>query len=130
MNWDKKLDSTNGNANGCNSDRFTCIFPDATFPDGAAVRDNETGLVWERTPDTTLFPNWASAFGHCYKREVGGRKGWSLPTVEQLASLVDTSNSSPALPTGHPFQNVVAIFWAARTYEKQPLEAGAVFFLQ
>ena len=26
LRWDKKLDSTNGDANGCNSERFKCMF--------------------------------------------------------------------------------------------------------
>ncbi len=39
QNWDKKLDATNGEADGCNSDRFTCLFGDTV------VRDNETGVV-------------------------------------------------------------------------------------
>ena len=35
------------------------------------------------------------AHSHCYQLEVGGRKGWRLPTIEELASLVDTSQRSP-----------------------------------
>jgi hypothetical protein len=47
QNWDKQLDASNGDpATGCNSDRFTCLFGDTV------VRDNETGLVWERSPNT------------------------------------------------------------------------------
>jgi hypothetical protein len=103
QNWDKKLDATNG----CNSDRFTCLWGDT------AVRDNETGLVWDRAPDTTA-RTWHFAIHHCAQREVGGRKGWSLPMREQLATLVDTSNNNPTLPTGHPFLNVQsARYWAA-----------------
>ncbi len=90
QNWDKKLDATNGEANGCNSDRFTCIFPDATHPDGAAVRDNETGLVWERDPLITS-ATWGAAIAHCASLEVGNRKGFHLPLLEQLTTLIDTS---------------------------------------
>src|SRR2546426_2979916 len=32
-----------------------------------------------------------------------GRKGWRLPTVEELASLVDPTQELPALASGHPF---------------------------
>ena len=69
---------------------------------GAGVLDKETGLVWEQSPQNVNY-QWTSAIFHCIPLEVGGRKGWNLPTIEQLASLVDTSNSNPALPTGHPF---------------------------
>ena len=53
----------------------------------------------------------------CLLKEVGGRKGWRLPTVEELASLVDTTQSNPALPSGHPFANVQSSFyWSSPTY--------------
>ncbi len=123
QNWDKKLDSTNGDANGCNSDRFTCLFGDTV------VRDNETGNVWDRDPDTND-RIWTRAISHCANREVGGRKGWSLPMREQLATLVDTSNSDPALPTGHPFLNVQsALYWSASTNANGPAFAWSVNFV-
>ena len=85
---------------------------------GAAVLDRETGLLWERSPDTGT-RSWFSALSHCYAREVGGRKGWRLPTIEELASLVDTSQASPSLPLGHPFTLTAAqedgAYWSATT---------------
>jgi hypothetical protein len=91
------------------SKRFKLVMNDE------AVLDLETGLVWERSPGTTQ-RNWNNAITHCYSKEVGGRKGWRLPTVEELASLVDTTQSNPALPAGHPFQNVQSSsYWSATT---------------
>jgi len=83
--------------------------------DGEAVLDKETGLVWERNPDTTQQYNWNSAVVHCRQKTIGGRKGWRLPAIEELASLVEPNRSSPALPNGHPFNIVGGIqtFWAA-----------------
>ena len=63
---------------------------------GGAVLDQETGRVWELSPSTSPMTSTA-AFTHCYQLEVGGRKGWRLPTIEELASLVDTSQRAPAL---------------------------------
>jgi hypothetical protein len=71
----------------------------------AAVLDKETGLLWEQSPSTDPF-NWFEALVHCWNKVVGGRKGWRLPTIEELMSLVDPSQSSPALPSGHPFSNI------------------------
>ena len=83
--------------------------------DGAAVLDKETGLVWEKSPDATQ-RDWLSAANYCYNKTVGGRKGWRLPTVEELASLIDTQNN-PALPSGHPFLNVQSgSYWSSTTY--------------
>ena len=83
-------------------------------PDDAAVLDKETGLVWEKSPDTTT-RTWATASAYAYSKTVGGRKGWRLPTVEELASLVDPT-TIPVLPSGHPFTNVRSgHYWSATT---------------
>ena len=84
------------------------------------VLDRETGIVWERAPkkkDITFL----DAISHCVDIEVGGRKGFHVPMAEQLASLVDTSNSNPALPTNHPFLNVqFGGYWSATAYAGNP----------
>jgi len=94
------------------ADRFKLV-----MNSDAAVLDKETGLVWERSPDATL-RSWNDACTHCYRREVGGRKGWRLPTIEELASLVDTSQPPPTLPAGHPFIGVQSdnSYWSSTTY--------------
>jgi hypothetical protein len=86
----------------------------------AAVLDKETGLVWEKAPDTAGKASFNAVFG-CYNKVVGGRFGWRLPTIEELSTLVDPSQGecavSPPLPAGHPFQNVSpgGAFWAITT---------------
>jgi hypothetical protein len=96
---------------------------------GAAVLDNETGLVWEQSPSTTTF-DWHNAVVHCYRREVGGRKGWWFPTIEELASLVDPLVSpGPTLPAGYPFTNVQSNgYWSATTSASSSGDAWAVGF--
>ena len=92
---------------------------------GAAVRDNETGLVWQKSPE----PNQSAAFYaagvvECQVAKTGGRMGWRLPTVPELSSLADT-NAAPgtlSLPPGHPFGNVTAstAFWTLGVQETSP----------
>jgi hypothetical protein len=95
---------------------------------GAAVFDRETGRVWEQSPDTNT-RNWVQALGHCYNRDLGGRKGWRLPTIEELASLVDTTQgANPALPAGHPFLNVQSSFYWSATANIFNLLAWVVDF--
>ncbi len=115
-NWDKKLPS---------SSRFTVL---SAFGD-AAVRDDETGLVWEKTVDTTEM-SWTDARALCADKDVGGRKGWRLPSISELASLVDPSTrSGPALPLGHPFANVLTdVYWSATSVTDNPKHAWLVFF--
>ena len=94
-----------------------------------AVFDKETGLVWEKTPSTGV-GDWFNRLTRCYNLEVGGRKGWRVPTIEELASLVDTSQANPSLPLGHPFINVQSSFyWSATTFADVASVAWVVSFV-
>jgi len=102
-----------------------------------AVMDRETGLVWERTPSTLRFANQlpAGSFGgsyaqeRCFDLEIGGRKGWRLPTVAELASLIDRTQSSPTLPVGHPFViGADSNFWSSTPYYNYPDASRTVNF--
>ena len=103
QNWDKNLPSAS---------RFTVL---AIFG-GAAVRDNNTGLVWEQAPAATLHP-WANVEGatnYCVNKSVGGTRGWRLPSVTELASLIDPSLPAPFVP-GNVFAGVQSSsYWAAK----------------
>jgi hypothetical protein len=116
QNWDKKLPSTS---------RFTIL---SAFG-GAAVRDDETGLVWEKTLETKEV-SWTDARAACADKDVGGRKGWRLPSISELASLVDPSMATGnTLPLGHPFTNVqLDVYWSATTVAGTPNSAWLVFF--
>ena len=94
--------------------------------------DRETGLVWERDPVTAhpfnTSANWGNAKPFCVQAMTGGRAGWRLPFIHELASLFDTSVAFPllALPAGHPFLNVVAgQYWSATEQASFP---GVVAF--
>jgi len=94
----------------------------------AAAFDKETGLVWERQPSTGA-GDWFNRRTRRYNLEVGGRKGWRVPTIEELASLVDTSQPAPTLPAGHPFINVQSsVYWSATTDAGDTSGAWAVNF--
>jgi len=100
--WDKKF------AQG----RFIVL---AAFQN-EAVLDRETGLVWERSPDaTTHTQEEGDTTGACITKILGGRLGWRLPSIEELASLLDPNAASdPLLPPNHPFQNVQSgRYWSA-----------------
>ena len=95
-----------------------------------AVLDRETGLVWEKVPSSALPSNWFNAYGHCVTLNLGGRKGWRLPTIQELASLVDPSQVNPALPSGHPFTvpSFIVAYWSATTIAFNTNSAWAVGF--
>jgi hypothetical protein len=85
---------------------------------GAGVLDKETGLVWEKSPSTTAV-SLSDAQVRCNLLTAGGRLGWRLPSVQDLASLVDPTVPAPGpkLPSGHPFTSVLAgnddFYWSA-----------------
>ncbi len=96
--------------------------------DDGAVLDRETGLVWERN---TLKEarSWIAAQIYCYQLEIGGRKGWRLPTIDELATLVDSSQSNPALPMKHLFTNVKSsYYWSSTTRADSTDYAWRVYF--
>jgi hypothetical protein len=117
QNWDRRI---TGPA------RFKVLVP---F-NSEAVRDNETGLVWEKVPDTTGYVwNTNEAAMACANKAVGGRKGWRLPAVDELASLLDSSIASPGptLPAGHPFTAQSSDYWSATDSAVFPTPAGGAW---
>jgi len=97
---------------------------------GAAILDKETGLVWEKNPEINS-QLWADVGTLCTAKTVGGRKGWRLPTLSELSSLVDPSRNNPALPTGHPFTNIYFAqggYWTTTTSAADSTKAWYVFF--
>jgi len=82
---------------------------------GHAVLDNETGLVWQQSPSTSTF-KWLNAQNHCNRLIIDGRLGWRLPTLQELASLVDPTQQFVSIPNGNPFSNVQGSgYWSATT---------------
>lgn len=66
--------------------------------DEPLLYDAYTGLLWPRTaPVQAAAETWASALSHCEALSYGGRTDWRLPSALELASLVDTTRSDPAL---------------------------------
>ena len=114
--WDRKLPA---------AFRFLVL----TNWENEAVLDRETGLVWERTPDT-LPQSWAGAKIACLNRTVSNRRGWRLPSIVELTSLADPSvTPGPSLPPGHPFVGIQSTrYWSATADAENPTNAFLVFF--
>jgi len=102
---------------------------------GEGVLDHETGLVWQKSPlNNPVQSDWVWAVHACYNLVVQNRKGWRLPTVEELATLVDVSlaGAGPVLPFGHPFVDVESSsqswYWSITTSPLDLLTALSVSF--
>ena len=108
---------------GAQSDgRFTLVM------NGMAVKDNQTGLIWEREPDRE-HDVWSRSNERCATKDVGGQKGWRGPSVDELKTLIDPGQRDPALPPGHPFTNIKsAIYWTSTPDPKDDIVAWQVSF--
>lgn len=104
------------------AERFTLVL------DGAGVKDNQTGLVWEQAPDLE-HDVWSRSVERCKTKAVGGQSGWRAPTIQEMKSLVDPAQKDPALPPGHPFSNIKsAIYWTATPHPTDDIVAWQVSF--
>lgn len=103
QSWDRKIDRPN---------RFVVLDDFASD----AVLDRETGLVWDRSPRGQL-RTFSGAFNTCYATEIGGRLGFRVPTMPEITSLLDRTQSFPPLPPGHPFDvsELTRDVWTAST---------------
>jgi hypothetical protein len=102
--------------------RFTLVL------EGAGVKDNQTGLIWEQEPDR-IHDVWSASVARCPTKELGGQKGWRAPSVDELKTLIDPSQHDPSLPLGHPFSNIKSeIYWTATPDPKDDIVAWQVSF--
>lgn len=126
------LPANDDGADGCDSSRFSCVMGDE------AVLDKQTGKVWARNTDILeKSVPWEEAVAFCADVQIGGKKGWRLPTRGELISLLDTSRSRPALPEMHPFTKINEIgyggkghvtYWTSNDYEGKSESAWMVSF--
>jgi len=93
-----------------------------------AVFDKETGLVWERSPATDR-KSFDGAVLYSFTRVAAQRKGWRLPAIEELLSLVDPNATNPTLPAGHPFLNLKLdyFYWSQTRGAPVPNDARLVW---
>jgi hypothetical protein len=96
-----------------------------------AVLDRLTGLYWLRNADVNAgILSWEESL-HSIRRLdqplPGKLMRWRLPTINELESLIDCSRHTPALPGGHPFENVRDVYWSSTTSFFEPAWAWALY---
>ena len=109
--------------------------PRFTVNGDLTVTDNLTGLIWFQDMQCWGQDTWANCINNCNGLasgtcglDDGSSAGhWALPNLRQLQSLFDYGNSSPALPTGHPFDvRLDGIYWTSTTCDFATGDAFAV----
>ena len=85
---------TNGSVIACSgtgqdgAKRMGVAWPNPRFTvSGDCVTDNLTGLIWVKSPDSTL-RTWNDAVSHANGLDLCGYTDWRLPNINELRSLV------------------------------------------
>jgi len=99
---------------GQDGDTLTGVaWPQPRFTDnGDTVTDNLTGLIWTKNANVPGdHKTWQEALDYVKGMNTGtnpnfGYTDWHLPNRKEIYSLIDFSQSNPALPANYPFTNV------------------------
>ena len=107
-------------------------WPEPRFhADANLVLDRLTGLVWPRNANLGEFPmTWPETLdfvAQMNREQALGHDDWRLPNRRELRSLMSYQAKKPALPDGHPFQDVVlGWYWTSTSAAINPAYAWYV----
>lgn len=102
--------------------RLGRAWPSPRFvPEGGAVRDALTGLLWRRAAEPCGPVHWDDAL------RAATETGWRLPNINELESLVDCAHFGPALPRPQPFTDVRDVYWSSTSSAFEPDWAWALY---
>ncbi|WP_035243794.1 DUF1566 domain-containing protein [Desulfonatronovibrio hydrogenovorans] len=83
------------------------------------VFDHLTNLIWYDPGALINRPlNWAGALN--LVQDMKGTHLWRLPNINELESLIDASEHSPALPLSHPFTGLNDGYWSSTSSFFEP----------
>ncbi|KHK00493.1 Lcl C-terminal domain-containing protein [Desulfovibrio sp. TomC] len=85
--------------------------------DDGTVTDNSTGLVWESHGSTTKL-SWKDALSYCESKQAAGSGGWRLPNFKELMSIIDYTNSNPAIYSAFTAESDA--YWTSSTRHGHP----------
>ena len=100
------------------------------------VSDNLTGLIWLKDANCFGQRRWPDALddcnglasGSCGLTDGSNAREWRLANYKELISLIDVESYNPALPTGHPFNNVqYPYYWSSTPYASSSMVAWYVW---
>jgi Protein of unknown function (DUF1566) len=92
------------------------------------VYDSKSKLTWQQTVSSTTYI-WAEAKTYCagVGASLGGT-GWRVPTINELQSIVDFSQTAPAIePNAFP-STPSRVFWSSSPVAGKPSYAWGVDF--
>jgi hypothetical protein len=91
------------------------------------VTDSSSGLMWqEETPGNMM--TWEQAMVYCESLNLANYSDWRLPTIKELATLVDHTRSNPAVYTPYFPNTFSSFYWSSTTVAYSTDGAWGVHF--
>ncbi len=92
------------------------------------VRDVGTGLIWQRAVPDKKF-QFAEAKAYCAHLNLGGKKGWRMPSLQELLTLIDEHAATGPLIDREAFPRTPSEqFWTSTIFASSPVTSWYVFF--
>lgn len=95
---------------------------------GRIVTDLRTGLEWSDTLRDHRLTH-AEAEQACRELRLGGHTDWRLPTITELAGLIDYTRHSPAIDIARFSDTQSSAYWTSSPVASSPDYAWFVYFL-
>ncbi|CAK0763599.1 conserved exported hypothetical protein [Gammaproteobacteria bacterium] len=112
-----------------------------SFVDNAdgTVTHSPTNLMWAKCSvgqiynggqctGSASYLSWGSALDAARNSSLAGHSDWRLPTYKELASLVDYSQSGPAINSTYFPNTPSEWYWTSTSYTSDPAYAWNVYF--
>jgi len=111
----------------CVCGRHYDSFDNFTNNGDGTVRDNTTGLMWQRGEGGEM--TWQSALSYCKGLSLGGYADWRLPNIKELESITADTRDAPAINTAFFPTRTSSSYWSSTTTNAlYPYSAWSVYF--
>ncbi len=107
----------------------TCNFHSYTDLGNGIIKDNVTGLMWQKLSPPVEY-TWDASNAYCQALDLGDYSDWRLPTVKELTSLIEHSIPMPGPKintTYFPYTGQAA-YWSSDISAEYSGSAWIVFF--
>lgn len=82
------------------------------------IQDNKTNFLWQDTKEVkTIKMNFNTAVSYCKNLDLDGIKGWELPNLKQLFTIVNTKEYNPTIYK--EFKNITPdTYWTTKLFSR------------
>jgi hypothetical protein len=94
---------------------------------GTSKIDEKTGLIWQDNPQMPAELDYLKAQKYCTNLSLDGFSDWHLPTIKELATILDLKTYRPALKNGFQMR-IEERFWSATPDAGNPRNAWVISF--